>query len=212
MIVPYTSAIPNKDCLKNLSSDWRLLLSPASVRSVTQKNKHILYQRGYAIDNGAYSWHIKGQPFNDKVFLKLLNQYAKNADWIVIPDCVGDYWETARMFMIWYQKLIRYRKKLLYVAQNGIEDRDYATIRGMTSRGIGIFVGGSTDWKLEHSRKIADICRMNGEICHIGRVNSAKRLRLCRDWKATSFDGSGMARYRETARIMNNEYQQLRLF
>lgn len=211
-MIGYTSAIPNRSCLKILNRSWRLLLSPASVRSVTKKNRHILFQRGYAIDNGAYAWFNKDMDFQDDKFLALCDEYHKEADWIVIPDYVGDWWETARMFMLWYPRLIKYRKKLMFVAQDGIEKNNYATVKGMTSNGVGIFVGGSTEWKINNGRNIAKICKDNNELCHIGRVNTAKRLKLCFDWGATSFDGSGMSRFSQTAVIMNREMCQGRLF
>ena len=218
-MIPYTSALPNKVCLKILDhyyDGWRFLLSPASVSSFGKKREHLLYERGYAIDNGVYSYWRRGLPFDDEAFIKLLDQYAEGADWIVIPDVVGDWWETARMFMLWYDRLIPYRKHLLYVAQDGIEDRDYATVRGMTTRGVGVFIGGSTDWKLEHAGNIAKICRENNATCHVGRVNSARRTRMCWNWGVSSFDGSGMSRFSPTAMYVSREMRdltsQLRLF
>ena len=209
----YTSAVPNKECwdiLNKYCSDWRMLLSPASVRSITKSNRWMLNKNGYAIDNGVYADWSKGRPFNEKGFFKLLNEYAKNADWIVIPDAVGDFMETCKMFMLWYPRLIQYKRPLMFVAQDGIEQNDYATVRSMTKRGVSIFVGGSTEFKLEHSSMIAKICKENKAQCHIGRVNSAKRVRMCFAWGATSFDGSGMSRFSKTADVVSRQLMKLR--
>ena len=212
-MIPYTSALPNKENLAMLDKycdDWRFLLSPASMPSVNNNNRHLLYDRGYALDNGVYADWAKGQEWNQDKFISMLNTYAESADWIVIPDAVGDWWETARMFMIWYQPLLEYKRPLLYVAQDGIQQNDYATVRGMTERGVGIFVGGQNDFKLTHSQNIARICKENNATCHIGRINSAKRVRMCWNWGATSFDGSGMSRFRETARVVSEQLAMLR--
>ena len=216
-MIPYSSALPMKSCYLELMSyyqDWRWLLSPASVASVTKSNRHLL-NMGYAIDNGAYAYWSKGVAFNEKAFLRLLDKYAENADWIVIPDSIGNWEETVKMFMLWTARIWQYNRPLMLVAQDGAERDNYAEIRAVTRRNfglpIGIFVGGSTDWKLTHAPILAQICIENNALCHIGRVNSAKRTRLCSEWGATSFDGSGMSRYSATARRVSREMQLLTL-
>lgn len=225
-MIPYASALPNKECLEMLDryyDKWRFLLSPASVRSVSKKREHLLYNRGYAIDNGVYSDYVRNKKWDENSFLKLLDRFSEHCDWIVIPDSIGDWEATLSLFMIWVNKLFYYHRPLMLVAQDGAEKNNYREIKGITKNssriiegGIGIFIGGSTEWKLSHSRKIAQICRENNSRCHIGRVNSSKRVQLCYSWGATSFDGSGMSRFRETSRVVSKEvaYQekQPRLF
>ena len=225
-LIPYTSALPNKACLNAIDryyNKWRFLLSPASVKSVYKANRHLL-DRGYAIDNGAYAYYLKGVEFNDKAFIKLLDRYAEKADWIVIPDVIGDCEETIRMFGIWIGRLLKYNRPLLFVAQDGCEDSgyksgiNYPTIEGFTSIGIGIFIGGSTEWKIKHGGYISEICERNNVVCHVGRVNSARRVRICNNWGASSFDGSGMSRFTRTAELVSEEIgkinctKQLQLF
>ncbi len=41
----------------------------------------------------------------------------------------------------------------------------------------------------------AELARERGAICHVGRVNSARRIHLCASAGVTSFDGSGVSRY-----------------
>ena len=207
-LVPYTSAVPNKICLAELDkhyAGWRFLLSPASVTSFGKKRKALLYERGYAIDNGVFSYFKKGIPFDKGAFISLLDKYADRADWIVIPDVVGSAAETGEILSYWLWILRKYDRPLLYVAQDGCEDHDYLRIRGLTSIGYGIFVGGTTEFKLTHSEAISHICIEAGVVCHIGRVNSAKRVRLCESWSVVSFDGSGMSRFQKTARIVSSE-------
>jgi hypothetical protein len=41
----------------------------------------------------------------------------------------------------------------------------------------------------------AELARERGTICHVGRVNSQRRIHLCAAAGVTSFDGSGVSRY-----------------
>jgi hypothetical protein len=221
MLIPYASAMPNKGCQETLDryyDGWRYMLSPASVASVGPRNRSLMYERGYAIDNGVYAYYKKGVPFNEKAFFRLLERYADGADWIVIPDAVGDWEKTIGLFMIWVSKLFKYHKPLMIVAQDGCELNDFREIRGvcanghkMIKGGIGIFVGGSDDFKLSQGGNIVQICKEFGTWCHIGRVNSIDRIRICDSWGATSFDGSGASRFSKTAEYLSSEMQRLSL-
>tara|TARA_R110000737_G_scaffold352251_1_gene397465 strand:- start:6905 stop:7561 length:657 start_codon:yes stop_codon:yes gene_type:complete len=218
-MIPYTSALPKKECLVILDkyyNGWRFLLSPASVRSVSKKREHLLYKYGYAIDNGCYADWNKGRPFNEKGFIKLLDKWADHADWIVIPDSIGNWKETLAMFMIWVYKLKVFKRPLLLVAQDGCEENNFKQLKSIANSGIGIFIGGSTDFKLKNGKVISNICKERDVICHVGRVNSAKRVRLCSYWGVSSFDGSGMSIFSMTAKIVSIEMKkiksQLRLF
>lgn len=216
-LTPYASAIPSNQCLDELykyCDDWRFLLSPVSLPSIGKRNRFLLWEKGYAIDNGVYSYWAKGKPFDDKAFFKLLDRYAQYADWIVIPDAVGDWEETLKMFMIWTPKLRIYNRPLMLVAQDGCQRQNFREIKSLLKRdwgiNLGIFVGGKDDFKLSQSSKIAQICKQYNALCHIGRVNSAKRTRMCWDWEATSFDGSLMSRFPVKARIVSEELSKLR--
>jgi|DEB0MinimDraft_6_1074348.scaffolds.fasta_scaffold17442_2 hypothetical protein len=219
MLIPYASAMPNKECQEILDRyymGWRYLLSPASVASVGPRNRELMYERGYAIDNGVFAYHKKCVPFDEKAFFRLLNRYAEGADWIVIPDSVGNWEETISMFMIWVNKLFCYHKPLMLVAQDGCEENDFREIRGicanghrMIEGGIGIFVGGSDEFKLSQGGNISRVCAEYGTWCHIGRVNSIDRVRICDAWGATSFDGSGVSRFSKTAGYLSSEMRRL---
>ena len=219
-MIPYTSAIPKLECLDELlkyCDDWRMLLSPASYPSINKSNEHLMLKHGYAIDNGIYADWVKDRDWDEDKFFMILDRYAARADWIVIPDSIGDWDKTISLFMIWVNKLFHYHRPLMIVAQDGAEQNDYREIRGLTKNGhrmidggIGVFIGGTTEWKLNNAGKIAKICRDNNALCHIGRVNSAKRVRMCWNWGATSFDGSGMSRFSLTARYVSSELLMLR--
>ena len=217
-MLPYASAIPMPSCLEQLDlyyPHWRFMLSPASVSSVRKSNMHLLSERGYAIDNGAYAYHMRGQPFNRSAFIQLLDKYSHQADWIAIPDSIGNWEETIEMFMLWLPILWQYQRPLMIVAQDGSERGDFQELRAIMRKDfglpIGVFIGGTTDWKLKHSPDIAQICNELDRTCHVGRVNSIRRTRLCHAWGVSSFDGSGMSRFTSTARRVSQEMNRLYL-
>tara|TARA_R110000751_G_scaffold73541_2_gene148710 strand:- start:977 stop:1651 length:675 start_codon:yes stop_codon:yes gene_type:complete len=214
-MIPYASALPKKECLEILDKHfegWRFLLSPASAPSVSKAREHLLYDYGYALDNGVYADWNKGRPFNEDRFLKLVEKWYHQADWIVIPDSVGNWTETLQMFQIWISRLMPYGRPLLMVAQDGCEENDFQTIRNIVNykSEIGIFIGGSTEFKMEYGGSIARICREAQRLCHVGRVNSAKRVRICDRWGVNSFDGSGMSMFSETARVVSKEMKKIK--
>jgi len=153
-----------------------------------------LYLCGFAIDNGAYICHLYKTPFPEERFLRLCNMWGNGADWIAIPDVVGNGSKTLDLLPIWIDKIKQQspNARLLLVWQDGITKQD---ILPYIEKGIGVFVGGTTEAKLKNMSWIARLCIDNDVYCHIGRVNSERRVRLCRDIGANSFDGSGWSRF-----------------
>lgn len=205
-MIGYTAALPNKHCqtvIDYIYPAMRYMLSPACVRSFGPKRYNILY-RGYAIDNGAYSYWVKNEPFNVPAFMALLDAFADRCDWIAIPDAVGDWDKTKFIMPDWVNRLDKYKKPLLAVAQNGSEIDQYFDLHALLQTNItGLFVGGTTEWKLKHIQGIANVCHQYGKICHVGRVNSSKRIQFCKDAGVTSIDGSGASRFKHNARIVS---------
>ena len=195
-IIPYSAVCSSKINLQYLSQyPWRFLLSPFRPTSKWRHNCS-----GYAIDNGAWVYHKRGQEYNPEPFLKDVHRYGAEADFVVIPDVVEDKDKTLEMSQYWIDRLVG--NNLLFVAQDGVSLSDLETF---TKRGIGIFIGGSTEWKLSSIKGISDLCRGYDVLCHVGRVNTLKRLRKCVFDGAHSFDGSGMARFKKTAEIMTRQ-------
>lgn len=150
----------------------------------------------YALDNGAWTAFQRGETFDVPAFEKAIALLGPGADWIVLPDIVAGGLASLRFSLDWLGTLkarpaLRGTRYLLAV-QNGMEQRDIAPLLGA---GIGVFVGGDTPWKLGTMRAWADLAHARGATCHIGRVNSARRIRLCAAAGADSFDGSGVSRF-----------------
>lgn len=61
---------------------WRLMVS---ARGVVRTEGF-----PYALDNGAWTSHTRGEPFCDSSFLRALHDIGEAADFVVIPDVVGN--------------------------------------------------------------------------------------------------------------------------
>lgn len=119
--------------------------------------------------------------------------------WVAIPDKVCDHAETLAMFHAFLAEVeyeIGYVPPipLAFVAQNGAE-ADLASIPW--DQIACVFLGGDDAWKLgEGGRIVAAEAKRRGKWVHVGRVNSAKRARYCRDvLAADSVDGSGFSKF-----------------
>jgi len=77
---------------------WRLLISA----------KGALRTEGmrYALDNGAWSAHQAGEPFDARAFEQALMLLGEGADWIVIPDVVAGGLDSLRFSLDWLPRLV----------------------------------------------------------------------------------------------------------
>ena len=201
------SAVPTSNLMIDLFRKyrfWRFMFSiDPSPKTVMGKIKDCKY----AIDNGAFHYFNKQMPYDPKRFFTLLSKYGDNADFVVIPDVVENARETFQMF--WkYNNLINYPK--YFVLQDGMVPNDLKIIINLVD---GLFLGGSTDYKLKNIRLFADYCRLKNKKLHVGRVSSPKRIKKCMDEGAHSIDGSGYSRFKDqlkrTSEWFVNQNKQL---
>jgi hypothetical protein len=164
----------------------------------------------YAIDNGAWGYHQQGQPFDAGAFNCLLRRYGSGADWAVAPDVVAGGLASLQVSL---QFLTTPERSLcdrwLLAVQDGMEPGD---IRPHLSADVGIFVGGSTDWKLETMPVWGRLAAERGAYLHVARVNTLKRIQLARWSGAHSFDGTSAIRFPSTIPMLTNGARQLPLF
>ena len=176
----------NLDALR--TAGWRLMISARGV----------LRTEGfrYALDNGAWTSFQRGESFHDAAFERAVALLGPGADWVVLPDIVMGGVESLTFSRRWLDRL-EHRRPLadttfLIAVQNGMRPDHVRTLLGPR---IGIFVGGDTAWKLATMAQWARLARSRGAICHVGRVNSARRIRLCAAAGVDSFHGSGVSRF-----------------
>ena len=108
------------------------------------------------------------------------------------PDIVCGGAESLELTMSWLERLLDYGPRVYLPVQPGISPREVA---GLLGERVGLFVGGDSEWKEATCASWARLAHEHGARCHVGRVNSRRRLLLCKAAGVDSFDGSGPSRF-----------------
>ncbi len=137
----------------------------------------------YGLDNGCF------KTFERATWERLLTETEGDCPlWACCPDIVGDAARTLELFDYFAPKMPDV--PLALVIQDGIENWPIPWERFRC-----VFIGGSTPFKSSpQALAVAKAAKMMGKWVHVGRVNTALRLR---NWigLADSIDGSGMSRF-----------------
>ena len=177
---------------------WRLLVSRAGVwRTEGFPN--------YAIDNGAWADFQAGRPFDEDAFDKLIDRLGAGADWIVLPDIVAGGLDSLQLSTRWLNRCLSACPTALLAVQDGMEEKHVAPLVG---RNVGVFLGGSTEWKLATMERWGAFCRSKEIHYHVARVNTERRMRLAAASGANSVDGSSATRYAVTLPKLDNWSRQ----
>lgn len=186
-MIAYTSRTGTKSTLDALRAHgWRLLVSAA--------NDHRHEGMPFAIDNGAWTYHQRGERFDGGRFLDCLEQHGPQADFAVLPDVVGDARATLRQAEVWADVVASKARRALLALQDGMELGDVERFVPAHSR-FGVFLGGTTTWKLRTLDRWGRWATERGTYLHVARVNSVRRVRAAAYAGADSFDGSGPVQF-----------------
>lgn len=180
------------------AAGWRLLVSAAGC----------LRSEGfpYALDNGAWSAFTQGRPFDEPAFARAIRILGSRADWCVVPDIVAGGHASLALSLRWLRVVLDESPMALIAVQDGIAIEDVAHLIGPR---VGIFVGGSTAWKMATLPTWAAVAAGAGAWCHVGRVNSAARISACSIAGVTSFDGTSASRFAKTLRPLDAARRQM---
>lgn len=190
-MIPYASHFTGRACRAFLEKHgWHMMITPTLNRFVDPFP--------YAIDNGAWQAFAGGVPFDRIAFLSIVGARGAAADFIVIPDIVGGGVDSLEFSNAWMHELATYRNLYLAV-QDGMTVASVRAFVMTWPQVAGLFVGGTTEWKDRTIPLWAEVARSIGIGCHVGRVNTKKRLRSCAAAGVTSFDGSGASRWMKHA-------------
>jgi hypothetical protein len=154
----------------------------------------------YALDNGAWGAYQQQAEWPEARFTALVGRFGAQADWVVAPDIVMGGHESLAKSLAWLPALRRQVPRVLLAVQDGMVPSE---LRPHLGPAVGVFVGGSTEWKLETLRQWGDLCAELGAWCHIGRVNSVRRIKLCHSARAHSFDGTSVSQFACTLGKLN---------
>jgi hypothetical protein len=162
----------------------------------------------YAIDNGAWSAFLRGASFDVPAFERAVRLLGRDAEWIVAPDIVQGGMASHALSSAWIPRLLGETQRVLFAVQDGMENAHVSWLLGPR---VGLFVGGSTPWKLATMGRWAKLARDHGAWCHVGRVNTARRIQLCASVGVDSFDGTSATKYAVTTPRLSHARDQLAL-
>lgn len=182
------------------AAGWSLLLSPGKPRDA---------RFNYALDNGAFGAWQRGEAFDVPAFEKHASAFGDDAEFIVAPDIVAAGLTSLAFTLDWLPRLAGVGRRRMIAVQDGMTVAD---VRPHLSSTVGIFVGGSTEWKLSTMRAWGQLARECGAYLHVGRVNTIRRIRLCQDAGADSFDGTSVTRFACTLPKLDQARRQTNLF
>lgn len=194
LLRPYASRTGTKTTLANMRElGWSILVSAAGV----------LRTEGlpWALDNGAWSAFQQGKPFDEDAFSRAIDKVGEGAQWIVLPDIVAGGLASLELSLRWLNRLQPGSpSRLLIAVQDGMTPDD---VREYLNPMVGIFLGGSTQWKLATMDAWGQLARRRNCYYHVGRVNSLKRINACAQAGADSFDGTSAIAFPSTIFSLN---------
>lgn len=198
-MIPYASNTGTKRNLQALRDNgWRILLTP--------DNPTPREGLRFAIDNGAWGAYQKRIPFDAKAFEGLIDRHGGAADFVIVPDIVCGGMESLAFSRSWLPRL-RHIKNLMLPVQDGMDVLAVGTVlSGWT--GLGIFLGGSTEYKLRTMYGWGMVAHSRCRKFHVGRVNTVKRIRLAIEAGADSIDGTSATMYSCNVPMLTNACRQ----
>jgi hypothetical protein len=118
---------------------------------------------------------------------------------VVLPDIVCGGEASLDLSFRWMQRTMAIAPRVLVAVQNGHEPWQVDELLGPR---LGVFVGGDTAWKLATLPRWAAVAANRGAWCHVGRVNTARRIALCGVAGVTSFDGTSAIKFPPTIPLL----------
>jgi hypothetical protein len=184
------------------SAGWGLLVSRGGMWRTEGFDRYVL-------DNGAWSDFQASRPFDAGAFERLIDQLGAGADWVVLPDIVAGGLASLELSLRWSNRVLSACDQVLIAVQDGMETADLAHVVG---RKVGVFLGGSTAWKLANMALWGAFCRAHGVHYHVARVNTERRTWLAISAGANSIDGSSGSRYAVTIPMLTRAAGQRDMF
>ena len=150
----------------------------------------------WAFDNGAFTDWKNGVPFDNEEFLKRIRRISelpddRLPDWCVCPDMVASS-ASLEHSLEWKSMLKDYAPRLKwYLALQDYVHPDDVDHALCLEKFEGIFIGGTTHWKLDTSPAWVEWGHQRGLPVHVARINGPNRLQWAIEIGADSVDGTG---------------------
>lgn len=210
-MIPYASASGAGRTMRMLGeAGWHILIVASDLRPGAAE-----LGIPYALENGGWAAHTAGQPFDEQAFAKSVEAVGARADWISAPDIVMGGRASFDLSVRWLPRLEQMApgQRILFVAQDGFERPEILEqLAPMLGDRLGIFIGGSTEWKEGTLPLWGAVAAERGCWLHVGRVNTTRRVSLCAAAGATSFDGTSVSKFSRTLPKLDGARRQADLF
>lgn len=188
---------------------WGLLVGPDRHE---WRNEPVTGFAHIAGDNGAWSCFQAGRAFDEDGYDRFLDWIAPQTDcldWLVLPDIVAGGLHSLALSLRYLNRGLSIAPRVLIAVQDGMTTDDLGPL---VSSNVGIFLGGSTAWKLTTMLEWGAFCAERGIHYHVARVNTFKRMALAVAAGATSIDGSSASRYSVTTPMLTYASRHCDLF
>lgn len=149
----------------------------------------------YVLDCGTWGDHQLGRAWDDGCaaeYEALLDLLGAGCAWAVLPDIVAGGLASLELSLRYQNRALSAVPKVLIAVQDGMKPADLAPFVGPQ---VGIFMGGSTEWKIRQMREWGVWCAGLEIDYHVARVNTLQRFGAAADAGATSIDGSSGSRF-----------------
>lgn len=167
-----------------------LELEAAGIGECTQRGEWPPRRRPSFLDNSAFSDWRKGRDFDNEAFLSDCASASADPeppDFGVCPDRVATGLESLAFSLRWldsYESAFPGLRWYLAV-QDGMAASDVVP---HCNRFVGLFVGGTLQWKLQTGAAWVSLAHELGLRCHIGRCGTVRRVRWAQRIGADSID------------------------
>jgi hypothetical protein len=159
----------------------------------------------FAIDNGAWGCFQRGVQWLPEPWQRLVEAHGRTALFAILPDVVCGGAASLALSLSWLPWAQERCPQVLIAVQNGMTAED---LRPHVGPHVGIFVGGDTEWKEGSLPMWGALAKETGCWLHVGRVNSARRIRLCALSGVHSFDGTSATRFAVTTPVIDMARRQ----
>ena len=191
----YCTITSGQTLRKLYQSGWGLFLTPLALKSNRKAFMWASSQEPrmrYAIDNGAWGAFVNETQWSAQEFTDLLEGHGEEADFAVAPDIVEGGSASLDLSIAWLPTVLAHSPVALIPVQDGMTAED---LEPFLSDRVGVFVGGSTEFKESTIRMWSNLARKASSWCHVGRVNSVRRINLCTTARVDSIDGTSACRF-----------------
>jgi hypothetical protein len=167
-------------------------LVAAGIGECTQRGESPPRRFPWFLDNGAFRDWRHHRPFNTSDYRGELyvveNVFRLRPDFLLLPDIVAGGLDSLRFSESWIHRCQTVGPLYLAVQDGmGVGDvRPFLDAQPIA----GLFVGGTSAWKIRSAHHWIRLAHERGLPCHIGRAGTVRKVRWAKRLGADSIDSS----------------------